>query len=414
VSASVEEPEAGGFEARPLGPAAGAAADALADLYVWGFPLVAVHRTRAGHGRPGVMHHRTRLSTARDRTVVAPNQDTLYSSGFFDLRDGDLVVEVPPMDPARYWSVMLLDAYTNVQYVCRRLHGSGGVAVRVRLDPDVAPEPARARDVVAVGTPTVWALTRVGVDGPDDLPAAQAAQAAVRVEHMGAVNASGAPPARAPASGAHDWVAGLLGALAQDPPAPWDIAPPPALEAVAAHPPPPDVAAEARRRGSRRIRGHGLGADRHGNGWGTRLHGADFGGDPAARAAVARFALAAHLPAENRTYTRLHDGRSAATLRFGPGEEPPVGGFWSLCCYEPDGFFVPNPIGRHSIGDRTPGLRRDPDGGLTIELGPLEPADPANWLPTPDGPCVLALRAYEGRHPVVAAEWFPPDLAPSR
>ena len=36
-----------------------------------------------------------------------------------------------------------------------------------------------------------------------------------------------------------------------------------------------------------------------------------------------------------------------------------------------------------------------------------------HWLPAPAGPCVLALRAYEGRPEVVDATWFPPDLAPA-
>ncbi|GIU88790.1 MAG: phosphatidylserine decarboxylase [Acidimicrobiia bacterium] len=398
--------------------AADPVADDLADAYVWGFPLLAIHRTRAGHGPAGVMHHRRRLSTAADRTVVAPNNDTLYSSGFFDLRRGDLVIDVPPLDPARYWSVMLLDAYTNVQYVCRRLHGSAGATVRVRLDPHTPPDPDRPHEVVPVATPTVWVLARVVVDGPDDLDAAAAVQAALRVEQD--PRPAPAPAARAgspaPRGGDDgDWLAALADALAEDPPAPWDVPPPAALGTLLAGPPAdPDAVAEGRRRGARRIRRHGLGADVHGNGWGTRRRGADYGGDPLVRAAVARFALAAHLPAENRTYTRPHDGRQGATLRFGPGDAPPVHGFWSLCCYGTDGFFVPNELGRHSVGNRTAGLRRDPDGGLTIDLGPRPPADPANWLPTPEGPCVLALRAYEGGPEVVAARWFPPDLGPAR
>ena len=65
----------------------------------------------------------------------------------------------------------------------------------------------------------------------------------------------------------------------------------------------------------------------------------------------------------------------------------------------PDGrkFFVHNPIGRHAIGDRTPGLRREADGSLRLWLQAREPADPvarANWLPAPDGPFNLTLRAY--------------------
>ncbi|HEX6569018.1 MAG TPA: DUF1254 domain-containing protein, partial [Acidimicrobiales bacterium] len=82
--------------------------ETAADACVWGYPLVAVHRARAAHpqGAGGGMVARQRLSTAADRTVVAPNNDTLYASGWFDLGAGDVIVDVDPMDRRdRYWSV---------------------------------------------------------------------------------------------------------------------------------------------------------------------------------------------------------------------------------------------------------------------------------------------------------------------
>ena len=86
------------------------------------------------------MNHSDSLATPRDRGVVAVNNDTLYSSGFYDLRHGDLEIDVPPMDhPGRYWNVMVLDAYTHVAYVCRRLHGVGGTRVRVTHDRNTPP-----------------------------------------------------------------------------------------------------------------------------------------------------------------------------------------------------------------------------------------------------------------------------------
>ena len=99
-------------------------------------------------------------------------------------------------------------------------------------------------------------------------------------------------------------------------------------------------------------------------------------------------------------------------LRFAPGGEPPVGGFWSLTLYGPDLFFVANAIDRFSIGDRTPGLRRDGDGGLSMLVAHQRPDAAANWLPAPDGPGFVVLRCYEGAPAVVEATWFPPPLAP--
>jgi hypothetical protein len=59
--------------------------------------------------------------------------------------------------------------------------------------------------------------------------------------------------------------------------------------------------------------------------------------------------------------------RGRYELRFGAGDLPPVDSFWSLAAYtEQDMNLIPNPAHRYSVGDRTPGLAQDPDGGLTI------------------------------------------------
>ncbi|HEX6424602.1 MAG TPA: DUF1254 domain-containing protein [Acidimicrobiales bacterium] len=399
----------------PVDPSPAAAA--VADAYVWGYPLVAVHRVRSAH-RPapgGGLAGRGRLSTAADRAVVAPNNDTLYATGWFDLTAGDVIVDVEPMDsPDRYWSVMLLDAYTHVAYVCRRLHGTGGAHARVTLAPERPPAQG-ALDVVPIATPTLWVLARVLVAGPGDLAAARAAQARIRV-HQPSAPARGRAQVDAPGARAgtgDGFLDELRDALAVDPPAPWHPPLPPAAAAVLDHAPPAPVVEEGIRLAEARMRGPGRGIDRTGNGWGTRSRGADFGGDVSYRAAYATFSLAGHLPAENRSYSRVVDAGEPVVLRFPPGGEPPVDGFWSLSVYGPDMFFVDNPLGRYSIGDRTPGLRRHGDGSLAVTIGNRRPADVANWLPAPAGPCVLALRAYEGRPEVVDASWFPPDVTPA-
>ena len=77
---------------------------------------------------------------------------------------------------------------------------------------------------------------------------------------------------------------------------------------------------------------------------------------------------------------------------------PPVGAFWSLTMYDtPNYYLVDNPLGRYSIGDRTPGLRPDPDGGLTLSLQREAPpeAERSNWLPTPAGDFRPVLRMYQ-------------------
>jgi hypothetical protein len=184
------------------------------------------------------------------------------------------------------------------------------------------------------------------------------------------------------------------------------------MDALLADLPDADVLAGAMTEGEARIAAW-MGADMRGNGWATRARGADFSDDVDYRAAFAKVSLAGHLPAENRSYMRAADGSTARTLRFPPGGEPPVDGFWSLTVYGRDLFLVENELGRYSIGDRTPGLRRDRDGSLAVTIGHERPDDTSNWLPAPAGPCFLALRAYEGHAAVVDARWFPPNLTPT-
>jgi hypothetical protein len=112
------------------------------------------------------------------------------------------------------------------------------------------------------------------------------------------------------------------------------------------------------------------------------------------------------------------DGSGAYRMHFGVNELPPVAAFWSLSIYQtmPDGrlFFAENPIHRYSIGDRTPGLRRNPDGSLDLLIQPASPGDDqtSNWLPAPAGPVALVLRAYLPGPRLIDGTYAPPPLTP--
>jgi len=102
------------------------------------------------------------------------------------------------------------------------------------------------------------------------------------------------------------------------------------------------------------------------------------------------------------------------TLHFPPRQLPPARFFWSATMYRlPDRLLVDNPIGRYSIGDRTPGLVYGEDGSLTLYVQRERPADPAhaaNWLPAPDGPFSIAIRVYGPDPKVLDGRWQRPQL----
>jgi len=142
-------------------------------------------------------------------------------------------------------------------------------------------------------------------------------------------------------------------------------------------------------------------------GWTTglmvRTH---FGRDFLTRARVARNWIgtlgieeAMYVMAEVDTEGNELHGANRYVLRFPPDAPLEVDAFWSITLYRRrDCLLVANPIGRHSIGDRTRGITRDPDGGLTIAIQAADPGPGRNWLPAPAGEAFyLVLRLYQPR-----------------
>jgi hypothetical protein len=84
--------------------------------------------------------------------------------------------------------------------------------------------------------------------------------------------------------------------------------------------------------------------------------------------------------------------------------------------YDPTYNLTQNPINRYSIGNRTQGLRKDADGGLTVYLGPTAPGGErdANWLPSPaSGGFLVIMRTYMPGPDIVQQKWAPPPVQPA-
>ncbi len=364
--------------------------------------------------------HTRQLLGPQHRQVVTPNNDTLYSNAWLDLSRGPLLLEVPD-SAGRYYVLGLLDFYTNpFGYVGSRTTGTQ--AGRYLLHgPDWRGEPPAGATAVACPTDAVWLLGRLLVDGPDDLPAVHAMQDRIRLtlpDGGDAVRAYdvGMQPGEQPGA-APDQVRRYVEVVNR---------------ALRENPPPADEAATVAR-----FAALGIGAARDGiapdasqleglaaamaevlaelaepmpsalgGGWSLPVEiRSSFGTRYAERAQVARnyigalgMAEAMYVIADCDAQGRALDGRRAHELVFPHGQLPQVGAFWSLTMYDKrDCMLVDNPIGRYSLGDRSPGLRHEPDGSLRLHLGATPPRDPerqGNWLPAPAGPFYVALRLY--------------------
>ena len=174
------------------------------EAYVYGLPLLEFLRVRReqtavaapdGRGRAPVnrFSHARGLAGPEDRTVVAPNVDTLYSIAHLDLARGPVVLSHPSMG-RRYFVFQLLDPYTNtVAYVGRRVTGSraGRFAISWSGHRRRAIRGART---VGVRHRRIWVIGRTLVKGPDDLARARRAMRRYRLQAPAGRGRSAARP----------------------------------------------------------------------------------------------------------------------------------------------------------------------------------------------------------------------------
>lgn len=110
------------------------------------------------------------------------------------------------------------------------------------------------------------------------------------------------------------------------------------------------------------------------------------------------------------------DSTKNYTIRFAPGQLPKVNAFWSLTMYDPTFNFTDNALDRYSLGDRSEGLKKDADGGLTFYIQRTSPGKDkeSNWLPSPQsGPFFLILRTYMPGAEIIEQKWAPPAVIQS-
>lgn len=394
-------------------PAHGQLREAARDAWIYALPLIEIAMTRANRagfgGEINTFSHTRDLADHKMRAVTTPNNDTLYSSAQIDLSAGPVSITVPAAGE-RYLSLALMDAYTNnFAILGTRTTGPDGGTFSL-VGPN---EAADGANVIRAPTNHVWALARILVDGAPDLEAARAIQSGFSVQGPGFAQAKTYARRSAPWN---EYFASVDELMTANRPPVTDLALLRSISALglgAGEFSPERFTAEeaaAIEAGVAEARV----AVRRGGGGATWIDGwfypradlGNFGQSYAYRAGVALAGLAA-LPPIEAMYMRgrgerggIYDGHKPWRLHFPADQMPAVNSFWSLSLYEatPDGqfFFADNPIGRYSIGDRTAGLTYNEDGSLDIWIGHERPGGDrdANWLPAPQAPFALFMRAY--------------------
>lgn len=385
--------------------------------------------------------HAPRLLTADWRDGGTMNNDTMYSLAWVDLRKEPMILSVPDTGD-RYYTMELVGMNSdNFDYVGQRATGTkaGNYAL-------VGPgwKGTLPKDVKAIQPSTSsWALVfgRTLASGDADVPAVHAIQQKYRLTPL---SLWGKSDAKAPESRdvwqpfdiatdplAH-WKT-LNKALAEDAIEPRHaqlvktfagIGVGPGLDV--------DKVDPATKRGLIRAAREGwriLNASPQTNyhmkvlagGW--RYPPTSFGRTTLADDFVVRGGLQAligitandpeesvYLNTNVDSKTQRLSGDKRYALRFAPGQQPDVKAFWSLTLYGYDRNFVANSINRYSLGDRSPTVKKDADGGTTFYIQADSPgADKeGNWLPSLKGKLFyLVLRAYVPGPKLLDQTWIP-------
>lgn len=104
------------------------------------------------------------------------------------------------------------------------------------------------------------------------------------------------------------------------------------------------------------------------------------------------------------------NGRRDYVMHFPPGGLPPNDAFWSLTMGDASNHYVPNPINRYNVGDRS-GLVPDSDGSIDIYVQHAAPAGhESNWLPAPTGNFILWLRVYMPGPAILSRQYKVPPV----
>jgi hypothetical protein len=165
-------------------------------------------------------------------------------------------------------------------------------------------------------------------------------------------------------------------------------------------------------------------AGRNENGWIYSYPTGRYGTNYLQRALIADLGYPANLP-QDAVYPvakvdqqgQTLSGKNKYFVHFDKGQLPPANGFWSITMYDPEWFFVANPLNRFTVS-----LRDQPtfnsDGSLDFYFQNESPGvgKEANWLPAPKGDFIVMMRLYwpsEVRPSIIDGSWIVPPVVMS-
>ncbi|EUB75564.1 protein of unknown function DUF1254 [Pseudomonas sp. GM41(2012)] len=425
------------------------------EAYVYGFPVVDSYRIQYSYfvdrqnpefkAQWNQIRNIPRVYTPADTAIQTPNSDTPYSWLGMDLRAEPIVLTVPAIEKGRYFTIQLIDAYTfNFAYIGSRTTGNSGGSFLIAGPAWKGQTPKGVKEVIRSETEFVFAAYRTQLFNPGDLDNVKKVQAGYKAQTLSAFLGTTTPKAAPaidfikPLTPAQEktslqffnvlnFVLGfcptnpseteLMARFAKIGVGPGQIFDPGKLS--------PELK-EAIEQGMADAWADFAGLKKEfdegkltsGDVFGTREYLKNnylFRMGAAVLGIYGNSKLEAMYP----TYyvdeaKRKLDGANRYTLRFAPGQLPPVNAFWSLTMYEePASLLVANPINRYLVNSpMLPQFKRDADDGLTLIIQNESPGKDkeANWLPAPKGAFSMIMRLYWPKAEATEGKWTAPPL----
>ncbi|MFT5484433.1 MAG: hypothetical protein ACI9GW_003098 [Halieaceae bacterium] len=399
--------------------------------YIYGYPLVHMqqrmhndtHRVDPNQSRYAAVnrfYQSEALATPETAgTLRAPNSDTLYFAGWFDLRKEPVILHNPDT-LGRYFTMAVTNQWAEVIHLGRRTTGT-----KEQYHALVGPgwEGELPADVTAVEMDTfiVWVLGRLLVDGKEDEAASLIMQNQFWASPLNTWNRGRPLPKASEKSGVAmnvlgslDYFAVMNSALRSNPRRPDEAALMSQFNDIGIGPDEvfqkdnldPDTKAGLERAivdARKLIRASTARTIPQVNRWMISRKIGRYGHDYLQRAATVAGGYG-NLPEESLYAATLFDqhsgmlqGSKRYRIHFAADQLPPVDGFWSFSVYRvEDSNWEKNSMQRYGLGDRTAGLQYGEDGSLILQIQHEEPDEGlSNWLPAPQGGFYIILRLYE-------------------
>ncbi|WP_347900535.1 DUF1254 domain-containing protein [Pseudomonas purpurea] len=427
------------------------------EAYLYGFPVVEMYKTLYTQAvdKPGSnfkapfnqIGNTARVFTPKDTAFVTPNSDTPYSFVWMDLRSEPMVLTLPSIAEGRYYSVQLIDLYTqNFAYLGTRSTGNKGGHFMIAGPDWNGQQPLNIDRLVRSETNIAYALYRTQLFDEKDLGKVKKIQNGYKVQTLSRYLGQPAPAAAPkiewpkPTANMSDspelfrYLNFMLGfAPAQDVEKdllarfakigivagqPFDLKALSTEQRKALEDGIADGKAEFATFKKDKVDTHQVPS---GDLFGTRDHlknnylyryaGANMGifGNSTDEAAYMGYFV-------DSTGKPVNGARHSYTLHFAKDALPPADAFWSLTMYDGKSkLLVANHMKRYLINSHMlPTLKRDADGGLTLYVQHSEPVKDkkSNWLPAPPGPFYAVLRIYLPKPEVGNGQWALPPLTP--